>query len=370
MKTRETLEILWSDFQTNVKDSFQNAKATHEFSDVSLACDDGINLIEAHRIILATGSSFFQRILSKGTVHHPHPLLFLGGVRRSDLEAILDFLYHGQTKVPQMELPTFLQTARMLEVKGLQSYEEYTSKQDTDIGLEVVGDKDSIELGCTRINGSVEGNKMLNRSGADKKVLTSEQSGVWRFMDRLDSNSALCKICGMVAKCIAANTSDLVDHIFKNHQKEAQTVRNDYLQLKVEEINNEEIISKENTSDENHCEEFDCEEFDSEELNSEGFNSEEFDSAEINSEEFNSDEFDIEDINSDVNEELHINLNKSQIHKGLKEGEIITFSPDTVVNKLSLVWQFFTFQGTKEMGPDMSAVHCSLCSNKYKYNET
>ena len=399
MKTKETLEISWIDFQKIVKDSFQNAKTTHEFSDVSLACDDGINLIEAHRIILATGSSFFQRILSKRTVHHPHPLLYLGGVRRSDLEAILDFLYHGQTKVPQMELLTFLQTARIMEVKGLQSDEEYTSKHDTDIGLEGVGDKDSIE-GCTLINGSVEGRKMLNRSGEDKKALTSEQSGVWRFMDRLDCSSAQCKICGMVAKCIAGNTSNLIDHIFKNHQKEAQTVRNDYLQLKVKEFNNEEIIPMKNTSDENHCEEFDCEEFNSEEFNSEEFNSEEFyseefntekfnsdefnseefnseefnseefNSEEFNSEEFSSEEFNSEDINSDINEELPMNLNKSQIQEGLKDGEIITFPPDTVINKRSLAWQFFTFQGTKEMGPDVSAVHCSLCSNKYKYNET
>ena len=145
MKAKETLELVWSDFQTNVKDSFQNVKATHEFSDVTLACDGDNNFIEAHRIILATGSSFFQLVLSMGTVQHPHPLLYLGGVRRTDLPAILDFLYHGQAKMPQVELLTFLQTARRVGVKGLQSEEECIPKLDIDVELEGVGDKEPIE---------------------------------------------------------------------------------------------------------------------------------------------------------------------------------------------------------------------------------
>ena len=140
-----------------MRESFHNVKATRQFSDDTLACDGDPNLSRALRIILVIGISFLERILSMGPVQHPHPLLYLEELRKTVLEAILDFLYHSQTKVPQMELVTFLQTARRLEVMGLQSEEEYIHKQNTDVGLEGVGAKDPIE-GPMFVNGSV-GNK-------------------------------------------------------------------------------------------------------------------------------------------------------------------------------------------------------------------
>ena len=142
MKPKEKIKLVWSNFQTNIVDSFKISRLTQEFSDVTLACDGTNNTIEAHRIILSSGSSFFREILSKQTSQHPHPLLYLGGVRRTDLEAILDFLYHGQTKVPQMELLTFLETAKKLRVTGLESDKEFISEKEKYIVEENLGDKE------------------------------------------------------------------------------------------------------------------------------------------------------------------------------------------------------------------------------------
>jgi hypothetical protein len=234
MKIKETLGLVWSDFQTNVKDSFQNVRATGEFSDVTLACDGDTHFIEAHRMILATGSSFFQRVLSQETVKHPHPLLYLGGVRRTDLEAILDFLYHGQTKVPQMELLTFLQTAKTLGIKGLQSEEEEGQDQETGIGLEGGGDKDPIE-DRERLNSDVK-----------EPMSTPQQSAVWQFMDRLDYNTAQCNICGMVRKCIAGSTTNLNNHIFKHHQKEGQIIQEQISLKKIQKEERNKFLDKVN----------------------------------------------------------------------------------------------------------------------------
>ena len=95
MDTAETILLEWSAFQTNRSSSFHNVRLSQDFSYVTLACNDYEGTIEAHRILQTAGSSFFQRILVEERTCHSHPLLYLAGVSRADLEAILDFLYHG-----------------------------------------------------------------------------------------------------------------------------------------------------------------------------------------------------------------------------------------------------------------------------------
>ena len=57
-------------FQDNAKTAFGNLRNTNDFVDVTLACEDG-RQIEAHKVVLAASSPFFQRVLkAKSTVTH------------------------------------------------------------------------------------------------------------------------------------------------------------------------------------------------------------------------------------------------------------------------------------------------------------
>ena len=56
-----------------------------EFVDVTLACEDG-STISAHKVVLAASSPFFMDILAK--IKHPHPLVYMRGVRASELIAM------------------------------------------------------------------------------------------------------------------------------------------------------------------------------------------------------------------------------------------------------------------------------------------
>ena len=47
----EKLCLQWNDFQENIKSAFGNLREDSEFSDVTLACEDGQQL-EAHKVIL------------------------------------------------------------------------------------------------------------------------------------------------------------------------------------------------------------------------------------------------------------------------------------------------------------------------------
>ena len=64
MKLKDDLQIVWSEFQTNTARFISCVQENHDFSDVTLACDDD-ELVQAHRVIISAGSSFFETIFRK-----------------------------------------------------------------------------------------------------------------------------------------------------------------------------------------------------------------------------------------------------------------------------------------------------------------
>ena len=49
---------------------------------------------------------------------HQHPLLYMKGVKYSDLQSILTFMYNGEVSLPQDDLNSFLEVAEELKIKG------------------------------------------------------------------------------------------------------------------------------------------------------------------------------------------------------------------------------------------------------------
>ena len=113
----EKLCLQWNDFQDNVKNAFGHLRGTNDFVDVTLACEDG-QQIEAHKVILAASSPFFQRILKRNK--HSQPLIYMKGMKSDDLTAIIDFLYYGEANIYQENLDSFLAIAEELQLKGLE----------------------------------------------------------------------------------------------------------------------------------------------------------------------------------------------------------------------------------------------------------
>ena len=112
----EKLCLKWNDFQGDAIAAFRSFKQNKEFADVTLACGDG-QYIEAHKVILAATSPFFEKLLRKN--NHPHPLIFMRGMKSEDLDAIIDFIYSGEASVYEENLDSFLSIAADFELKGL-----------------------------------------------------------------------------------------------------------------------------------------------------------------------------------------------------------------------------------------------------------
>ena len=115
MMAKEQFCLRWNEFESSISNSFRELKEAGDFFDVTLVCQD--RQVEAHKVILSACSPFFKAILKKNP--HPHPLLYLKDIMFEHMEALLEFMYQGEVKVPQEELGPFLAVAEELKVKGL-----------------------------------------------------------------------------------------------------------------------------------------------------------------------------------------------------------------------------------------------------------
>merc|ERR1719239_1494002 len=66
---------------------------------------------------MSAGSTFFQKILKENP--HSKPLIYLRGVKYSELNSVLSFVYLGEASIATANLNSFLALAEELEVNGL-----------------------------------------------------------------------------------------------------------------------------------------------------------------------------------------------------------------------------------------------------------
>ena len=112
----EMFNLTWDSFQISTKETFKSLVNEEEFMDNTLACADDTQL-KAHKFILSACSPFFKNILLKNP--HPSPLIYISGVSSRDLQAILNFMYLGETNVEQSHLESFMTSCNIIKVRGL-----------------------------------------------------------------------------------------------------------------------------------------------------------------------------------------------------------------------------------------------------------
>ena len=126
MDSNEKFCLKWNDFESNISSSFKDIREEKDFMDVTLACDD--DQINAHKVVLSACSPFFRTILRRNP--HQHPLLYMKGIKYSNLESLLNFMYYGEVNIAQEELNSFLAVAEELKVKGLTQNQSQNSSQN------------------------------------------------------------------------------------------------------------------------------------------------------------------------------------------------------------------------------------------------
>ena len=97
--------LRWNNFESNISRSFSELRTDSEFFDITLCCDNGLDVIYAHKVILAACSPLFRKILSHQK-NEKNPFLYLKSVQKKELQAVLDFMYNGEVNIEQDSLGT------------------------------------------------------------------------------------------------------------------------------------------------------------------------------------------------------------------------------------------------------------------------
>ena len=228
----ERLFLKWVDFQQNISTTFRELRGGIDFSDITLVGDDGQE-IEAHRIILSASSVFFLNVLKSNK--HSHPMIFMRGLKCKDLQALLDFMYHGKANIDQNDLNNFLLLAKELQVKGLSEdnlqegqYEEHKSEKFKKRSLPKSETKLNVTNDIVQIKEDTI-NKELNTTPKEHKtnttvtdfstsVVTVEDIGdldekIRSMMQKVEKRGWECSFCGQTKK----DKGHIVQHIEAKH---------------------------------------------------------------------------------------------------------------------------------------------------------
>ena len=221
----EKLRLQWNDFKDNVSSAFGDLRQDKEFTDVTLACEDG-QQVEAHKVVLVASSPFFLDILKRNK--HPHPLIYIRGVRAENLMAMVDFFYHGEANVFQENLDSFLVLAEDLHLKGLSRNQTETETQHLPTKKEC-----KIKLPnyiSTPEEFPVNQYERETEAVSERVITLADQATNNTDMESLDQQvksmmtasendnshgtgkARICKVCGK-----EGNWSDIRNHIEANH---------------------------------------------------------------------------------------------------------------------------------------------------------
>lgn len=106
-----------TEFISNWFKSVQELRHDEELFDVTIACGDGDETIEAHKVVLSACSPFFRQLFRKAK--QSYPLIYLRGILITELSALMEYIYTGQTQVLAEDVNKFIRIAQDLKINGL-----------------------------------------------------------------------------------------------------------------------------------------------------------------------------------------------------------------------------------------------------------
>ena len=202
--------LKWNDFQVNVSNSFSTLRKENDFYDVSLVSDDD-QVVSAHKIVLSASSEFFKSILRKAD--HAKPMIYLSGVKSTELYSILDYIYEGEVQLYHEDLDKFLDVAQKLRINGLLGDGIVDNKEEVPEVIEEVDLKDGMHNSIKEsfISSDKKIQTRKNESYAMKSDRTisvvSEGTNVYEVAKKAveeilfkEGNCWTCKVCNKSSK--------------------------------------------------------------------------------------------------------------------------------------------------------------------------
>ena len=124
----EKYDLKWKTFNEHLVEVFKDLGEEGHFADVTLVSDDQIQT-PAHKVVLSACSPVLKTLLVNNP--HSHPLLYLRGIKQTELQAILKFMYFGETQIFENRINDFVSVAKDLELKEISEEQEEDAENET-----------------------------------------------------------------------------------------------------------------------------------------------------------------------------------------------------------------------------------------------
>merc|ERR1712129_188014 len=194
MKAAGYLKVEQTDFLSNYIGAFKELRNAGELFDVTLACEN--ETIEAHKVVLSACSPFFRQIFQK--TKPKHPFVYLRGVLNKDLQALLQYIYTGETQVPAEDVSRFIATAQEMKIKGLvEGIEDSCSLEEKDKVQESTDGYSRNESDVVLENTPINLERLPIKSESLRKELRSRME---KLDDAEEGYMWRCKECGKQMK--------------------------------------------------------------------------------------------------------------------------------------------------------------------------
>ena len=188
----ENLVVSWQDFESSAPEIIRNLWKDDDFSDVTLASDDG-KIFRAHRVILSSASSKLRNILLNHDKRE-NIFIYLPDINSRHLDHLLEFVYQGKCQVEQDLLEEFIICCKSL---GFENLVEAFQSVDTK------GNKGEQHDTSTNLSSEVAEENKKDESGGENPE------------SKLTEEPIVCKVCDKSfssRKCMKR-------HIKRKHEK-------------------------------------------------------------------------------------------------------------------------------------------------------
>ena len=192
MPHQEKSIFSWHTYTDHLRDMLKEMMTSNDFADVTLVCDDKKE-IKAHRNILSACSPVFKNML-KIDQQSNHPVIYLRGIQHLQMEAILKFVYLGETSIHQDILTEFIQTAKLLEIREFDKSVEESRGLDQmiDDRLDDISIIDETSVQDENVRNNPNGRKIGNQNKAGIRG-----ANYFRPKNIHDKTNMYCNVCDL-----------------------------------------------------------------------------------------------------------------------------------------------------------------------------
>lgn len=108
--------LRWNNHKTNIVEVLESLVKVEDYVDCTIHVDNKVQF-QAHRVVLASASSYIQMLLQDAPKDHCN--LILPGVKEDEMKTLIQYIYEGEVQIPEKDIPKIMKLANLLELKGL-----------------------------------------------------------------------------------------------------------------------------------------------------------------------------------------------------------------------------------------------------------